>query len=45
MRNELGQVEVEILQNGGKPLKDKAFQSKYKGISGKTDRHRTYKKT
>jgi hypothetical protein len=34
MQNELGQVEGAILQNGGKALKHKAFQSKCKGISG-----------
>ncbi len=42
MQNELGQTEVEILQNGGKPLKDKAFESVPTGIGRKINRHRTY---
>jgi hypothetical protein len=45
VRNELGQTEARKLRNGGKPLKDKALQSKYSGISSEKSLHRTYKRT
>jgi hypothetical protein len=35
LQNELGQVKVAVLQNGGKPLKHKRFQSNCKGFRAK----------
>jgi hypothetical protein len=45
LQNELGQVKVAILQNGGNPLKHNWFQSNCSGFSGETNLHRTYIET